>query len=180
MNNDETTVETQADASQLNAAAVDTASSSVAPAMTLDELNSTLGKNFKDIPTALNSLKELNSMVGKKIENGLGNEAIIKELQDLKENQFYAQNPDLKEHRALLAKLDKNPEIAAATPEFKAIFDKAKGYDETVKLKTVLESNPRLSSSKDNLSKAREARDAGNMSQAEDLALQAVKDAYEL
>lgn len=178
--NEETTVETQADASQLNAPAVDTASTAVAPeAMTLEELNSTLGKNFKDKASAMQSLKELNSFVGKKIEPAVP-DSIIKELKELKENQFYSQHPELKEHRALLSRLDSNPEVAYQSPEFQSIFTKAKGYDENIKLKTVLESNPRLSSSKDNLTKAKEAMDAGNKTSAEAYALQAVKDAYEM
>lgn len=180
MEGQETTVETQADASQLNAPAVEPASNNVAPeAMTLEELNSTLGKNFKDKASALQSLKELNSFVGKKVETQVP-ESIVKELKELKENQFYSQHPELLEHRALLSKLDSNPEVAYKTPEFQAIFTKAKGYDENQKLKTVLESNPRLSSSKDSLTKAREAREAGNSSQAEAYALEAVKSAYEM
>jgi hypothetical protein len=184
--NDETTVETQTDASQLNAAVVDTASSNVAPeAMTLDELNSTLGKDFKDKASALNSIRELNKFVGKKKEDilaeaGLGTANFAKELAELKENQFYSQNPDLKEYRGLISKLGSNPEQVVQTAEFKGIFEKAKGYDDTVKLKTVLESNPRLSASKDNLTKAKEAMSTGNVAQAETHALKAVLEAYEL
>ena len=177
---EKTTVETQGEAPQLSTAPVETALKIESPVgMTLEELNSTLGKDFKDIPTALKSLKELNSFVGKKVEPSVP-DSILNELKELKENQFYGQHPELKEHRALLAKLDKNPEVAFATPEFQAIFTKAKGFDESQKLKTVLESNPRIASSRDNLTKAKESMNAGDKNSAEEFALKAVKDTFEL
>lgn len=182
----DTTQGAQGDGSQLNPAPAIGASSTVAPAaMTLEQLNATLGKQFKDIPTALASLAELNSFVGKRKEDflaeaGIGNEKFAQELKELKENQFYTQNPELKDYRSLISKLGSNPEEVIASAEFQQIFSKAKGYDETVKLKTVLESNSRLSASKDHLSKAKESMEAGKTAEAEVNALNAVKEAYEL
>lgn len=186
MDTQETTVETQADASQLNAAAVDTASSSVAPeAMTLEELNSALGKTFKDKASALKSIGEMNSYVGKKKEdimNEIMGGEVSKEIKQIKENMFYQKRPELDtpEYRAILSKLDANPEVAANDPSFKSLFEKAVGYDKSQNLKTVLESNPRLASSRDHITKAREAKEAGDSRGAADSALKAVLEAYEL
>lgn len=184
MEND-TTLETQGGEPHMSPSPVNGASSVASEALTLDELNGLLGKQFKDKSTALQSLKELNSFVGKKKEDIMkevsGNsEALSNEIKQIKENQFYSQNPDLKDYRGIISKLGGNPEEVIASPEFKLIYDKAKGYDETVKLKTVLESNPRLAQSRDNLTKAREAVTSGNQMEAETYAVNAVLDAYKL
>lgn len=186
----DTTQETQGDESQLNSAPVEGASNAVAQtspeveAMTLNELNTLLGKSFKDKASAMDSLKQLNSYVGKKKEDIIkelsgGNENITKEIKQIKENLFYSKRPELEEYRPLISKLGENPEEVVGTQEFKTIFEKAKGYDETVKLKTVLESNPRLTSSRDHMTKAREASQAGNKAQAENFALKAVLDSLQ-
>lgn len=182
---DDTTLETQGGEPHMSSSPVEKASSVAQEALTLDELNGLLGKNFKDKSTALKSLGELNSFVGKKKEDIMkevsGNsEAFHNEIKQIKENQFYSQNPDLKEYRGIISKLGQNPEEVIATPEFKLIYDKAKGYDETVKLKTVLESNPRLAQSRDNLTKAKEAVQSGNQTDAETFAVNAVLEAYKL
>ena len=184
MEND-TTLETQGGEPHMSSSPVEKASSVAQEALTLDELTGLLGKQFKDKSTALQSLKELNSFVGKKKDDIMrdlsGNsEEIHIEIKQIKENAFYAQHPELVEHRALLSKIDNNPEVAFQSPEFKLIYDKAKGYDETVKLKTVLESNPRLAQSRDNLTKAKEAVQSGNQTDAETFAVNAVLEAYKM
>ena len=64
--------------------------------------------------------------------------------------------------------------------EFKTIFEKVSGYDKSIKLKTVLESNPRITSSRDNLTKASEiVQKTGQVThEVQRHALNAVKDAY--
>ena len=57
------------------------------------------------------------------------------------------------------------------------------GYDKSVKLRTVLESNPRITASRDSLTKAREIRQQNNGNvthEVQKLAVDAVMDAYDL
>lgn len=179
------TLETQGGEPQLSPSPVEKASSVAPEALTLDELNGFLGKQFKDKQTALQSLKELNSFVGKKKEDIFkeiaGNtETLTNEIRQIKENQFYDRKPEFKDYKDIISKLGDNPESVVESPEFKKIYEKAKGYDETVKLKTVLESNPRLAQSRDALTKARESLTAGNQAEAESHAVNAVLEAYKL
>ncbi len=156
----------QADESQLNSPAPEGAVSNGSDAnpepMTLAELNEFLGKDFKDKTTALKSLKDTYSYVGKRKEDiarelGGSNEALATEIRQIKENAFYKDNPDFAPYRAAISKMGANPEEVVNTPEFKTIFEKSIGYDKDKNLKSVLVSNPRLANSKDNLAKAREA-----------------------
>lgn len=178
------TSDTLADESQLNSAAVDEAVSqpkAPADALSLSELNSILGKDFKDIETAKKSVKDTYSYVGKKREDIIseisGNtESLSKEVKEIKENSFYRDHPEFAEHRALIAKIGGNPEEVVSTPEFKSIFEKADGYNKLQSQRSVLVSNPRLASSKDNLSKAMEAQSTGNREAMEKHATAAVLD----
>lgn len=144
----------------------------------LDELNSLLGKNFKDKATALKSVKDTYSYVGKRKEDitkelSSGTENVTKELKEIKSNMFFDKNPDYVQYRSLMEKMGDNPVDVANMPEFKGIFEKAVGYDKNQNLKSVLVSNPRLAMSKDNLTKAREAT---SVDERERLATQAVLD----
>lgn len=201
------------DASQLNAPGVTPPVGNVPPnggnppqaqpeAMTLSELNSFLGKDFKDKNTALKALKDTFSYVGKKkeditaevladIKSNDKTAELSRQLQVMEDERFYDKNPDLDkpEIRKFISSTGKRPSEVAATTEFKAIFDKVTEYDKTVKLRTVLESNPRLASSSDNIKKAREilhkpvtgmAEAIRNQDEADALALDAVKTAFEL
>lgn len=181
--NETTTEEGQGEGSHVNPASPETAVSNtpeVSPeSMTLSELNGFLGKNFKDKATALSSLKETFSYVGKRKEDilkeaGVYNEATTKEIREIKENLFYKDNPDLTPYRGAISKMGSNPEEVVNTPEFKQIFEKAIGNDKDQKLKSVLVSNPRIAASKDNLTKAREAMESGNRELAEKNAVAAV------
>jgi len=152
--------------------------------LTLDEINSILGKNFKDKESVLKSVKDTFSYVGKRKEDILkevntGSEQITKELSELKENLFFKDNPDYTPYRDLIRKMGSNPEVVTQSTEFKTIFEKAKGYDDSQKLKSVLVSNPRLAASKDNLTKAREAHQTGSYEEAAKLATQAVLDSLQ-
>lgn len=136
---------------------------STEPTLSLKELNEFLGKDFKDTATALKAVKDTFSYVGKRKEDivkevSSGTDNIASELKQLKENLFYKDNPDYAPYRALINKMGSNPEEVAQSPEFKAIFEKAKGFDDSQKLKTVLSSSPRLAASRDNISKARESQ----------------------
>lgn len=191
MENEDNTEQTLGGESHMNSAPVEAAvdnapqsgsqPTSQPEALSLQELNTFLGKDFKDKATALKAVKDTFSYVGKKIEDvareiSPDTKRLESELKQIKENMFYKDNPQLAEHRALLSKLNENPEVAVQMPEFKTIFEKAKGYDESQQLRTVLESNPRIQSSRDNLSQAREAMKAGNKELAETHAARAVLD----
>lgn len=99
-------------------------------------------------------------------------------------DMFYSKNPQLEENKVLIDALKKaNPNKSFAEvmdmPEVKGIFDKAKGYDENEKNKSVLRSNPRLGLATDKITKAREASAKGDAS-ANTLATESVIEAYGL
>lgn len=181
MNEENITSETLDESSQLNDASVEKAveTSSQVPAsdnLSLKEINDLLGKDYKDKETALKSIKDTVSYVGKKKEDIareiLGNnqsESLQKEIKQIKENMFYKDNPDLENYRTLIQKLGDNPADVVNSPEFKSIYEKAKGFDESAKMKTVLQSSPRLASVRDNFAKAQEAMKSGNRDMAESL-----------
>ena len=181
MYEDNITSETLDESSQLNDASVEQAveNSPEVPTpetLSLKEINDLLGKDFKDKGTALKAVKDTFSYVGKKREDiakeVLGNsqvESLTREMKQLKENAFYDKNPELESYRPLIQKLGDNPADVIGSPEFKAIYEKAKGYDESAKMKTVLQSSPRLASVRDNFAKAQEAMKSGNREEAESL-----------
>lgn len=180
MPHDDNTPDGQVDVSQLNTATPDGTVSSepkdVIPptskmpeAMTLEELNKTLGKNFKTKDSALKSLQDTFSYVGKKIDDvrkevisevksNEATEKLAKEVAELKKEMFYKDNPDYANPaiRNFIEKIGGNPSEVVKSKEFKEIFDKVSGFDKTIQLKTVLDSNPRLIAVKDNLTKAKE------------------------
>ncbi len=153
-----------------------------AEALSLDELNSFLGKNYKDKDSALKSLKDTFSYVGKKSEDLTPkidpNQFISREQYE--RDMFYSQNPELakpeiKKLIDAMAKADGvSPKDVVESDTFKAVFSKVKGYDESQSLKTVLESNPRLASTRDSFSQAQEAMKTGNKAVAEELITKAV------
>lgn len=201
------------DASQLNAAggtpAVGTAPTTTqgtAPstdAMSLKEINATLGKDFKDVPTALKAFQDTFSFVGKRKED-IKSEVLAEiqksdrtnelstELKAIRTERFFEKNADYDkpEIRKFIEATGQEPAAVITTPEFKSIFDKVVEHDKSVKLRTVLESNPRLASSRDSLTKAQElassAVDITNPAhrrareQAGQLAVDAVKSAFDL
>lgn len=178
--NDNNTPDGQVDASQLNAATPDgtvtsgskdvtTPTPKMPEAMTLEELNNTLGKSFKNKESALKSLKDTFSYVGKKIEDvrnevvsevktNEATEKLAKEVAELKKEMFYKDHPDYANPaiRNFIEKIGGNPSEVVNSKEFKEIFDKVSGFDKSTQLRTVLDSNPRLMAVKDNLTKAKE------------------------
>lgn len=178
--NDNNTPDGQVDASQLNAATPDgtvtsgskdvtTPTPKMPEAMTLEELNNTLGKSFKNKESALKSLKDTFSYVGKKIEDvrnevvsevktNEATEKLAKEVAELKKEMFYKDHPDYANPaiRNFIEKIGGNPSEVVNSKEFREIFDKVSGFDKSTQLRTVLDSNPRLMAVKDNLTKAKE------------------------
>lgn len=183
-------------ASQLNAAdpnaAVGTVATGDASQLSLSELNTLTGKQYTSKESALKSIKDTFSYVGmkkediaKEIASSSNNDAVTKELASIRKDMFYKDNPDYAPYRNLIEKVGGTPAEVVNSAEFKDVFTKAKGYDESAKLKTVLESNPRIASSRDSITKARDLQATGGSNpqtkaQVEKLATDAVKDAFGL
>lgn len=190
------------DASQLNAAdptanvgspaSQAAVSPQAAAALSLTELNELTGRNFTSKESALKSIKDTFTFattrltdVQNKVEAGVASE--MGKLRETVESQnkemFYIQNPQYASNRKLIDSLGKNPAEVVNSDVFKETFSKLAEHDKTVKLKTVLESNPRLASSRSNLDKARELKTSQNgfiTQDVKDLATQSVIDAFDL
>lgn len=161
--------------------------------LTLAELNQRLGKNFPSKEAALKSIEDTISYVGRKkedIEREVlsrvatkdDHSAMAKQLEEMRRDMFYKDNPQYADPntRALINQLGGNPVEVVSKPEFKAVFDKVKGYDDSQKLRTVLDSNPRLATTKDALTKARELQSSGGRQDAvEALVAEGVLAAFE-
>lgn len=119
----------------------------VAPALTLAELNQTLGKDFKDTATALKSLKDTQSYVGQKVvaANPAPDSALQSKVSSLETQVFYASNPQFKGHESIINAMGTNPSEVVNGDAFKTYFDKAKVADEVTNSKSVVSSNARLS-----------------------------------
>lgn len=202
MNDENITPDGQVDVSQLNTATPEGTVGTVpnggiapaAEAMSLSELNAALGKNFKTRDSAIKSIKDTFSYVGKKVDDikkevvsevktSEATDKLAKELEEMRRERFYDKNPQYAEPsvRKLIESAGGNPADVVNREEFKTIFAKVSGFDESQKLRTVLESNPRLASSKDSLTKARELQSKGatqgqSRAEVERLAVSAVKD----
>jgi hypothetical protein len=161
--------------------------------VSLKEINDYLGKNYKDKDSALKSLKDTFSFVGKKIETANGEnqvaakqpsevENVAKQLREMRTELFYSKNPqyDTPEYRTIIGKISENPAEVVNSPEFKNIFDKAASFDKTSKQKTVLESNPRIGVVRNKLAEATEAVRNGDYKKSDELAVAAVMEAYDM
>lgn len=158
--------------------------------MTLEELNASLGKQFKSKDAAIKAIKDTFSYVGKKNPGVSPNE-----ITELKNELFFTKNPALEQHRDLLeaVALKNNVPLheAAALDSFKSYVEKAEGYEKTQAAKSVLHSNPKLGAVRDSMQSARElAKSAAQtsdpfeasriQSEAATQAVAGVLDAYDL
>ncbi len=198
MDEDNITQDGNAGEPQLSPSAPEGAVSSVAKdqadSLSLAELNRLTGKQFPTKESALKSITDTFSYVGKKRED-VANEVkaelgasqatdkLAKELEEMRKERFFDRNPKYAEPsvRKLIERLGGQPDQVVNSDEFKAVFDKVSSYDESQKLKTVLGSNPRIAASRDSLAKAREisaTRQEGTSDEVSSLVANAVKDAY--
>lgn len=158
-----------------------TVSTDAASSLSLAEINAALGKNFTNKDAALKSWKDTNSFVGRKAESTVDQNQYISRDQ-YETDMFYTKNPEYEQSgvRSIIDSMAKSegkkPSDIVNSDSFKTIFSKVRGYDESQSMKSVLESSPHLASSRDNLSKARDAVKAGDRASAEDLAVKAVMD----
>lgn len=145
----------QLDAAHMDAAGANTA---VAESLSLAELNQTLGKDFKDKATALKSLSDTQSYVGKKIAVVEPTPVVDQELKskvNLLETQvFYANNPQFKGHEAIINAMGSVPAEVVGSEAFKTYLEKATVADNFTNSKSVVQSNARLSQEKTVLDEA--------------------------
>lgn len=190
------------DASQLNAAAPGANVGTPAPqapvtpqaaeALSLTELNSLLGREFKSKDSALKSIKDTFAFATTRVAD-ISKDAVaavggeMKKLADTVEAQnkemFYLQHPEYAPHRKLIDSLGKNPGEVVVSDIFKDTYGKLSEHEKTVKLKTVLESNPRLAAASDTLTKAADQlRSQGGIMTpgVEALVIKGVNEAYGL
>lgn len=189
------TSEEQSGASQLNARDPEEAVESVdqestqdfhsLSGLSLDELNETLGKKFKDKETALKSLKDTFSYVGKKVEqveNELKSKGFISR-NDLESVLFYRDNPEYEPYRDVVSayaqKHGVSEKEAIQSELLSGLFAKAKQADSYNETQSVIQTNPRLVASKSSLDQARDmVNKTGKTHEVESLVAKAVLDAY--
>lgn len=173
------------DDAQLTPAGSEPASGNPAPeTMTLDELNALTGKKFPSKESALKSIKDTFVAVVKReppeVRSDPRIEEVTKEIQTLRTEMFYKDNPEYTEYRGIITKLGGNPAEVVQSEEFKKVFEKAKGFDTIQNSRTVLDSNPRLAATKDVFAKAKEAQQQGRLDESNNLIARGVLDAFNI
>lgn len=170
------------------------------PSIPLSELNKMLGKDFKDKDTAIKSLKDTQSYTAdvgvlkkrlSELEGGSASAAtgdiveVKAQISALQNDLYFERNPKYKSARPIVEKLaraeGKRLDEVVDMPEFKELFTKVEGFDKSQSMRTVLESNPRLASSQDKMSKAQglaATRSRKSLTEAGELAVGAVMEAY--
>lgn len=158
--------------------------------LSLSELNSLIGRDYKDKQTALKSLKETYSMVGKagKLEPKIEKltrqleekDSALGEIKQIKEQLFYSENPQYKPYKDTISAMGGNPNEVVEKESFKKIFTDLSAYEKTKNAKSVLESNPRIGQAKTRLDEARELGQKGQHSNARQMATDAVLQAYDI
>lgn len=155
--------------------------------LTLSELNQYLGKDFKDKESALKSLKDTASFVGKRKEDieasvraslaaesatkpAVTDPKVLEELSSVKNQLFYSDHPEYKGYADIIAKMGSNPAEVVESAEFKKVFEKGKAADEAEKTKSVVSSNARLGTPQTVMDEAVKTANARGATQ-EDVAL---------
>lgn len=166
----------------------------VSETLTLEDLNKTLGKDFKDIETAKKSLVDTQKFVGKKIEKAEPKEdpsvkETLENLQSqLNESNFYRDNPEYnnEETKALIKEIGGDPTEVVQKDVFKNIFEKTSAYDKSQESKSVLHNSSRLGQAstkmddaKTSLNEADAQAAKGNLGQAMDAKRKADYDAVQ-
>lgn len=132
----------------------------VKPALTLEEMNATLGSTFTDIESAKKGLKDTFTYVGKRKEDiiqeikasstpvATPDVASKGDIQALRNELFYSQNPQFKPYQGMLSQLGADPAEVVNRPDVKGVIEKAQAADVVANNKSVVSSNSRLSQSK--------------------------------
>lgn len=172
-------------------ASKETVSSEALDSLSVKEINDFLGKNYKDKGSALKSIKDTFSFVGKKVEKSADVESpdvkpnsnngdFARQIKEMKEQLFYSENPEYKSYKGIIGKMGENPADVVGMPEFKDVFEKASSFDKNQTKKTVLESNPRIGVVRNKLKEATEAAGGRDYNTASKLATDAVMEAYDM
>jgi hypothetical protein len=157
-----------------------------AGAMTLEELNQTLGKNFTDKATALKALKDTFSYVGKKAEpdDELLRAKGFMTKQEFETELFLRDNPQHAANKKILESIAKADGIslaeAAKSPDYTKLFESASEYEKVQSLKTVLNPNPRLQQAQERTATVAELKEAGRGSDAQIEAAKVLIEAFDL
>ena len=162
----------------------ETVSSVESEALSLKKLNEYLGKTYKDPESALKSIKDTFSYVGKKVEakpaETSNNTDVAKQLKEMRDELFYSKNPQYESYRKTIAAMGESPAEVVAREEFKSVFEKATNYDKIQKSKTVLESNPRMGTVRSKQQEARAAVANRDYNSANKMAVDSVIEGLEL
>lgn len=182
--------ETVPDATHVEAAG---GGENVGEALSLADINKTLGRNYADLPSALAGIAETYKYVGSKTAPAPAAQAQSQPVQDqgtvaskadvesLKAELFYSKHPEYEGYRSLIAKMGSNPSEVVDTPEFKDVFEKVKVADDVSKQRSVVSSNSRLGQTKEATAGAVAVANAGGSSEAVAASLVgAVMEAYDL
>lgn len=153
--------------------------------LSLDELNETLGKQFKDKETALKSLKDTFTYVGKKVdqvEQELKSKGFISK-NDLETVLFYRDNPEYQSYKEIIDAFASKQGVpvteAVKSEALSGLFAKARQADQYNNTQSVIQTNPRLAESRSSLDRARDAvNKSGKTEEVESLVAKAVLDAY--
>lgn len=173
-----------ADASHVNAAAPAANAGTPAPqgspavnpeALTLAELNQLTGRNFASKEAALKSITDTFKFATARVADIAAKatdaaQAVtgetVRKLTDTVEAQtkemFYLQNPQYAPHRKLIDSMGKNPAEVVQSDVFKETFTNLSAHAETIKQKTVMESNPRIAAARDGIAKAADLKKSAN------------------
>jgi len=155
-------------------------------AMTLEELNSVLGKKFSDKETALKSIKDTFSYVGKKTETvkeDLSKSGYMTKEQ-FENELFFRDNPEHSNNKDILEAIAKAKNItlkeASQNESYKKLSENAANFEKGQSLKSTLEPNPRLASAMGRGQKVSEFMKSGQKDTARSEAAKSVIEAYGL
>jgi hypothetical protein len=155
-------------------------------ALTLSELNSILGKQFPNKEVALKALKDTQSYVGKKTEDAARElkEKGFLTREELENELFFRDNPDHANYKDTLEAIAKTKGIslkeAANSEGYKNLFEGASKYEEAKKMKSVLESSPRLRQAVEKADSIKQLKQSGNYEAAQAEAAKLIAEAYGL
>ena len=162
--------------------------------ISLEEIEQALGKKFPNKETALKAFKDTFSYVGKKkdsiaeeVKKEFSGEQFITREQ-YEKDMFYSRNPEYNDPsiQKVIEAISVTEKIPVSevvkTDTFKDIFGSVSGFKKSQEMKSVLESNPRIASSKSKLSEGKDLVFNGDSAQKEagrDLITRAVLEALD-
>lgn len=167
-----------------NQSVEDTTQVTTPKGLTLEQINTSTGKDYKTLEDAVKGIQNLSSFVGQREEKVVKNltqkgEFITKDQYN--QDMFYSKNPelvpykDIIDSRASVLKVSVQDAVEK-DPILKDTLSKLHGYDDTENAKSVLMSNPRLGQITDKLQVAHDALAKGDHQAAEKSAVDAVMD----